>query len=306
MSLSIIAPTIAIAVNLPLAVWALVREPRNPSYRLFGLLAISLVVWNLGGEVFHLRPGGPPAVWVRLSLLGMAMVPANFLCLALTVRRNSAPGAYWHFLFYVPPMVLGFLLDPALVGSQAISPAWRSGFYRMSAPGAAAFGGLTAAYLLAALWISWRESRQGQTDRDWLFYLVQFPLVVGILCVMVTGYVRHERSPTVSLWAMAISQYTMFMMIRYGLVKLDLSLRRGITLAFVAVVLAACLLLAIALGGMLFGRALGQEMTLVLVVSMVSLCMLYAAVLPKLEELSGRLFQRSGGRDEPGPGRHTE
>jgi hypothetical protein len=105
---------------------------------------------------------------------------------------------------------------------------------------------------------------------------------------------------------MAISQYTMFMMIRYGLVKLDLSLRRGITLAFVAVVLAACLLLAIALGGMLFGRALGQEMTLVLVVSMVSLCMLYAAVLPKLEELSGRLFQRSGGRDEPGPGRHTE
>ena len=90
MPLRYVGPTIAIAVNLPLAVWALIKQPRNPAYRTFALFAISLAIWNLGGEVFH--HGGAESIWQRLSFFGMALAPANFLCLAL-VARGPAPDA---------------------------------------------------------------------------------------------------------------------------------------------------------------------------------------------------------------------
>ena len=90
MPLRYIGPTIAIAVNLPLAIWALIKQARNPAYRVFALFAISLAIWNLGGEVFH--HGGAASIWLRLSFFGMALAPANFLCLAL-VARGPAPDA---------------------------------------------------------------------------------------------------------------------------------------------------------------------------------------------------------------------
>ena len=291
MPLTIIGPTITIAVNLPLAVWALAKEPRNPAYRMFALFALSLVIWNLGGEVFY--HGGAAEIWLRLSFIGMSLAPANFLCLALSARRGPAPGAYDHFLLYLLPLALGVLLNPAYVAADAISHSWREGFYELSRPHALLFAGMMLVYLVAALWVSWRHSRIGQEDCEWDFYLVQFPLVVGILCVLAVAYLRQGKTPAVSLWAMVMSQYAMFMMIRHRLVSLELTLTRGITLALSAAVLAACVLLAILLCRILFGEILSPEMSLILVVSVVSLCMLYAALLPRLEEILDRLFHRN-------------
>jgi hypothetical protein len=314
MPLRYIGPTIAIAVNLPLAIWGLVKQARNPAYRTFALFAISLTVWNLGGEVFH--HGGAESIWMRLSFFGMALAPANFLCLALVARGTASAsaasaalgaaadkpdatggseprGQYWQLLLYAPMAALGLALNPAVIVQKVLSHSWLSGFYVMSAPETLVFGAVTAAYLVAALWISWRAGSRAPEGEDWPFYLVQLPLAAGILCVLATAWLHSEKSPTVSLWAMVMSQYAMYQMIRHRLVRFELNLKHGVTLAFMAVVLAACVLLGLALISVLFGRTFSLEMGLILVVCAVALCMLYAALVPRLEEFFDTIFHRN-------------
>jgi hypothetical protein len=294
-SLSYVGPTIAIAVNLPLAVWALIKQPRNPAYRAFALFAISLAIWNLGGEVFH--HGGAEVIWKRLSFFGMALAPANFLCLALVARGTAADpssprGGYWHLLLYAPMAALGLALDPAVITKNQLSHSWVSGFYVMSEPETLLFAAVTAVYLVAALWISWRAGRRAAAGEDWPFYMVQLPFAAGTLAVLAVAYLHAEKSPTVSLWAMVMSQYAMFLMIRNGLVGFELSLKRGVTLAFLALVLAACVLLGLELVSFLFGSAFSHEMSLILVVCAVALCVLYAALVPRLETFFDAIFHR--------------
>ena len=308
MPLWYIGPAIAIAVNLPLAIWALIKQPRSLAYRTFALFAISLAIWNLGGEVFH--HGGAASIWQRLSFFGMALAPANFLCLALLARApasavphaetdepdgpvpSSPRGGYWHWLLYAPLVALGLVLNPAVITKDALSHSWRSGFYEMSAPDTLVFAAVTAIYVIAALWISWRAGRRAAEGGDWPFYMVQLPFAAGTVCVLAVAYLHSVKSPTVSLWAMVISQYAMFMMIRHGWVRFELSLTRGLTLAFLAVVLAACVLLGLELISVLFGRTFSQEMGLILVVCVVALCVLFAALVPRLESLFGAIFHR--------------
>lgn len=298
MPLRYIGPTIAIAVNLPLAVWALIKQARNPAYRLFALFAISLAIWNLGGEVF--QHGGAESIWQRLSFFGMALAPANFLCLALVARgtapdaagRSAPRGAYWHLLLYAPMVALGLALNPAVIVQKVLSHSWLSGFYVMSAPETRVFASVTAGYLVAALWISWRAGRRAAEGEDWPFYMVELPFAAGALCVLAVAYLHSEKSPTVSLWAMVMSQYAMFLMIRHRLVGFDLSLKRGVTLAFLAVALAACVLLGLLLISVLFGRTFSPEMSLILVVCAIALCVLYAALVPRLETFFDAIFHR--------------
>jgi hypothetical protein len=293
MPFSYIGPTIAIAVNLPLAIWALIKQARNPAYRAFALFAISLVIWNLGGEVFH--HGGAESVWQRLSFFGMSLAPANFLCLALLARgpAGSNPrGGYWRLLLYAPMAALGLALNPAVIAQKALSHSWLSGFYVMSAPDTLVFAAVTAVYVVAALWISWRAGRRAAEGEDWPFHMVQLPFAAGALCVLAVAYLHSEKSPTVSLWAMVMSQYAMFLMIRHGLVGFDLSLKRGMTLAFLSVVLAACVLLGLLLISVLFSRTFSPEMSLILVVCAVALCVLYAALVPRLETFFDAIFHR--------------
>ena len=122
--------------------------------------------------------------------------------------------------------------------------------------------------------------------------MVQLPFAAGTLCVLAVAYLHSEKSPTVSLWAMVMSQYAMFLMIRHRLVGFELSLKRGVTLAFLAVVLAACVLLGLALISVLFGRTFSLEMSLILVVCAVALCVLYAALVPRLEAFFDAIFHR--------------
>ena len=306
MPLRYIGPTIAIAVNLPLAIWALVKQARNPAYRTFALFAISLAIWNLGGEVF--LHSGAESIWMRLSFFGMALAPANFLCLALVARgpaaadKPDAPGGssprggYWQLLLYAPMVVLGLVLNPAVIVQKVLSHSWLSGFYVMSAPETLVFAAVTAVYLIAALWISWRAGSRAAEGEDWPFYLVQLPFAAGTACVLAVAYLHSEKSPTVSLWAMVMSQYAMFLMIRHRLVRFELSLKRGVTLAFMAVVLAACVLLGLTLISVLFGRTFSLEMGLILVVCVVALCVLYAALVPRLEEFFDTIFHRNRNR----------
>jgi len=297
MPLTIIGAVIAAAVNLCLAIWALLKEPRNPAYRAFAFFAISVVIWTLGYEVFLHQ--GAPNIWHRLSFLGLSLAPANLLCLALAARVPIPPGGlarppsagYWQFLLYVPALAAGLALSPTAIAENALSPSWHVGFYALSARETLIFGGVMTAYLAAALWISWRAARTASEGGDWPFYLVQLPFVAGTCCVLAVAYLRSEKSPTVSLWAMIMSEYAMFAMIRNGFVRFELNLKRSVTLALSSVVLAACVALGIAFFGFLLGRQLSVEMSLVLVVSIVALCVLYAAVLPRLEEFFDSLFR---------------
>jgi uncharacterized membrane protein len=300
MPLTIIGTVILVAVNLCLAIWALLKEPRTPAYRTFAFFAISVVTWALGYEVFLHQ--GAPDIWHRLSFLGLSLAPANLLCLALAARamgsspRPDAPagrtGGYWQFLLYVPALAAGLALSPTAIVPNTLSPSWHVGFYVLSAGETLIFAGVTTAYLAAALWISWRAARTAAEGGDWPLYLVQLPFVAGTFCVLAVAYLRREKSPTVSLWAMIMSEYAMYAMIRNGYVRFELNLKRGVPLALSSVVLAACVALGIAFFGFLFGRTLSVEMSLVLVVSIVALCVLYAAILPRLEEFFDSLFHR--------------
>jgi hypothetical protein len=287
MLLGFVGPLIVVAVNLPLAVWAVARAPRNPSHRTFALLALSLAAWNLGGA--GLRAGGVESIALRLALLGLALAPANFLCLALNARRNEERGDAWLLLLYLPAITAACLIHPTVATEAPHTPSWRIGLYALGAPEARAFAGLSAAYLAGALWFSWRDASRG-VARDWMFKLVQAPMAFGTLAVAAVGLLRREKSPNVSLWVMVMSQYAMFMMMRYRMVPLQLSLRRSVTLAFSGIALGLCALLGILLIRPLFGQVLDEETVLLLVAGAVALCVLYAALLPQLEAFFERLF----------------
>ena len=284
-------------MNLPLAVWALIKQPRNPAYRVFALFAISLAIWNLGGEVFH--HGGAESIWKRLSFFGMALAPANFLCLALVARGragsglSSPRGGYWHLLLYAPMVALGLALNPAVIAQKALSHSWLSGFYVMSAPDTLVFAAVTAGYLAAALWISWRAGRRAAQGEDWPFYMVQLPFAAGH-ALRARGRVSPLRKIPDRL-ALGHGHVA----VRHvpddppRLVGFELSLKRGVTLAFLAVVLAACVLLGLTLISVLFGRTFSLEKSLILVVCAVALCVLYAALVPRLEEFFDAIFHRN-------------
>ena len=56
---------------------------------------------------------------------------------------------------------------------------------------------------------------------------------------------------------------------------------------------AAAVLLGLALISFLFDRAFSHEMSLILVVCVVALCMLYAALVPRLETFFDAIFHRN-------------
>jgi hypothetical protein len=283
-----IGPLIVVAVNLPLAVLALARAPRNPSHRTFALLALSLAAWNLGGAGVY--GYGVEPVALRLTLLGFALAPANFLCVAINARRNRQRGDVWLLLLYLPALAAASLMNPT-TAVESPAPAWRVGMYALSAPEAQTFAGLAAAYLAGALWISWRDVVKN-AEHDWMFKLVQLPLVIGILAVAGVGLLRGEKTPTVALWVMIMSQYAVFMMVRQKMVPLHLSLHRSVTLAFSGIALGLCALLGILLVRPLFGAVLDEEVVLVLVAGAVALCVLYAALLPQLESFFEKIIKR--------------
>lgn len=295
-----IGPTIAIAVNLSLAIWALVKQPRNPAYRNFAFFGISLVIWNMGGQVFY--RGGEEALWLRLSFIGMAMSPANFLSLALAVHRKKTRGEYWRSLLYVPFLAVA-ALNPAVGAEHAISPAWRSGFYALDRPSAVVYAVVSALYLLAGLWVAWRESRRKEGE-EWPLRLVQIPLIIGMLAVLAMAWLRRERSPTVSLWTMVMSQYAMFLMVRHKMVSLDVSLRRGAMILLSALALAGCVALGALLTGLLIGERLTQEVLFILIVGAVALCVLFAALLPRIEQIISGFFRRGHERNASREERH--
>jgi len=285
--LNIIGPVIVTAVNLPLGAWALARGARLPAYRLFALFALSLLLWNIGERFPHNR--GEPAIWLRLAFLGMSLAPAAFLSLAISALDPKAIGRYWRLLLFLPALLVGLLTE---VNAQEMTRhALRRGFYNVTHDAAIIFIAFAALYIGAALVVSYVAARRRE-ENGWVFRLVLLPLAVGLVLVLGAAWLRRETTPTLVFWTMVMAQVAMYLMLRFGMVSLEVGQGRGTIAAFSAFVVAACILLLAGLLSLLFEGPLSQEIGLILVISVVALLVLYAAVLPRLEDLARSLFKR--------------
>ncbi|GEM_PF-2492807 len=285
--LNVIGPVIVTAVNLPLGAWALARGARQPAYRLFALFALSLLLWNLGERFPHSR--GEPAIWLRLAFLGMSLAPAAFLSLALSALDPAPSGRYGRLFLFIPALLVGLLTK---VGAQDMTRhALRRGFYNVTHDAAVIFVLFAALYVGAALVVSYVAARRREED-GWVFRLVMLPLAAGLLLVLGAAWLRRETTPTLVFWTMAMAQVAMYLMLRFKMVTLEVRQTRGAVAAFSAFVVVACVLLLAGLSSLLFEGPLSQEIGLVLVITLGALLVLYAAVLPKLEELAHFLFKR--------------
>jgi hypothetical protein len=289
MPIQIIGPLIAIGVNVPLAVWALLQDPRRAANRAFAFLGISLSIWLVGGQVPHGDTGS--LVWVRLSYLGLALVPANFLCLALALRERSTLSLNWQLLLYVPGVLLGLTSDMNFANARPTAHSLAIGFYNVNLYDEYAFAAMTVAYLGLAIVIATVEARRDES-KLWVLGNVLLPLVAGVMAVLAVSYIRRERVPMVAFWAMAMSQYAMFLMLRTRMVPLGNALGRRSVMVFSAVVLIAGALMLVGLSRALGAQIISQELGFVIVVSILSLFVIYAALLPRIEEFVRRLREK--------------
>ncbi len=286
MPIQIIGPLIAVAVNIPLAVWALLQNPRCAANRAFALLGFSLAIWLIAGQVPH-GPGGN-VLWTRLSYLSIALVPANFLCLALAMRERSTLSLNWQLLLYVPAVILGLTSDMNFANARPTPKSLALGFYNVNLYDEYAFAAMTIAYLGLALLIANQEARRDES-KGWLLGNILIPLIVGCMAILVVSYIRCERVPMVAFWVMAMSQYAMFLLLRTKMVPLGVALSRGTVMLFSGVVLVAGALLLAGLSRALAAQIISQELGFVIVVSVLALLVIYAALLPRFEDFVRRL-----------------
>jgi len=289
MSIQIIGPLIAIAINAPLALWALLQAPGRPANRAFALFGFSLTLWLLGGQIPY--SASDSLVWTRLSYLGLALVPVNFLCLALALRERSTLGLNWQLFLYIPAIALGLTSDMNFANTRPTPRSLALGFHNVRLYDEYAFAAMTVAYLGLALLIARAEARRHES-KGWLLENVLIPLIIGVMAVLVASYIRRERVPMVAFWVMAMSQYSMFLLLRTRMVPLGEKLSRRSVMLFSLVVLVAGLLLLIGLSRALGAQIISQELGFAVVVSVLSLCVIYAALLPRIEEFIRRLRDR--------------
>ena len=312
----ILAPVIVIAINLPLAVWALVTRPKEPAYRVFAALGLSLVVWNVGGALcWYAGPdqahsglspeawGRLRAMWLRLSFIGALLVPPNMIHLALVCKgRRWLPGlrpGLWLLLAYLPAIIMGVALDLDFVRSGAVTNSWRRAFYDPRDAGALAVLVLVGVYMAATVALAWpnaRAPRQERKQARTILHIIVAPWVLGVVSILVFGLLRRERAPTAALWMMILSQAAMLQLGRLGFVSLHVDRERWVRLFLIVIMVGAAVLLASVGWAWLFERKVSIETALVLTICIVGACHVFAAVFPKLDALAKRLASR--GRTE--------
>jgi two-component system sensor histidine kinase HydH len=117
-SISLESSLVAALGNLLLGLAVFFRRPASPVHRAFGLLSLSIVVWNSGDFGFQLAAargaGAATLPWHRLAFVGsMAIPPAAFLL----VRSLTGRGRDWTW-WYGWILVLQFAVVVALLWSR--------------------------------------------------------------------------------------------------------------------------------------------------------------------------------------------
>ena len=81
--------SLAFGINLTLAIFVFLNNPRRMVNRLFGLFVFSFAIWNLGEFVMIIGRVDAITFWgIRLILFGMFMSPAFFLHFSLVYPRR--------------------------------------------------------------------------------------------------------------------------------------------------------------------------------------------------------------------------
>ena len=295
--MKVVAPTITIAINIPLALWAAVMRPRDPRYRAFALFGLAIAVWGAGGTAFHLK--GESSAWLSVSFAGTMLAPANFLYLALVLAAGSKRFNWRHlfcYLLYAPAILMCVFMDTRFVALGARSHSWRQAFYDLSHPSVMLVAAYFTVYLAATIAVTavaWRRGHgEGRLRQRRLLLNVEAPLVVGIAAVLVFACVRRGPSPAVSLWVMAVSQYAMFFMVQQKHVRMQLTPSRWVAYVFSALILAAATLVFVSLLGRMFQVEVSHGAIVVLTFSAVCISFLFAALQDRIQELTDRAFFR--------------
>jgi len=297
-SMQAVIPGITMAINIPLALWALVRNPRDPHYRTFSLFALSIAIWSMGGVLNYLGEAEYPT-WLDVSFVGTMLAPANFVCLAVTAalyRRLQGWRQFSLYLLYVPALVMSAFCDLRFAAPGALSHSWRKAFYDCGDPRAIMVASYYGVFLLGAAAVSVvsyrRTSGRGRLNHKALLHGVELPLGLGILGVLLVAWLRPNPSPAVSLWVMCVSQYAMFVMVRRRMVRIELTLSRTVAYLFGAVMLAAATLILVSVLARLFKADVTPEAVLILTFSAICLSFVFAALRDRIQEFTDRTFFR--------------
>jgi hypothetical protein len=217
------------------------------------------------------------------------------LVLACRGRRwlpHLEPG-WWAVLLYAPVVALGAGVDLDFVCAGAWTNSWRRAFYDTTDAGAVAVMAVYGAYMAAAFWLGRPAApADGAADRgemDRLHRTIVMPWVFGTLAVLAIGAVRRDRAPTAALWTMLLSQVAMFQLGRVGRVNLRVDREWMVRFALIVIAAVSVVLVVSVLLAWLFERRVSVEGAVVLAVTLVSACYIYAAVEPGLERLAGRI-----------------
>jgi len=81
-----IIPIIAGLISLGIGVFVFRKEPKKKPNRIFFLLGLSLVVWNLTSlGVYCASSAGDALIWIKLFYIGLVFIPSLFFHFVLTV-----------------------------------------------------------------------------------------------------------------------------------------------------------------------------------------------------------------------------
>ncbi|MEK7274628.1 MAG: histidine kinase N-terminal 7TM domain-containing protein, partial [Candidatus Desantisbacteria bacterium] len=81
-----IIPIIAGLISLGIGLFVFIKEPKKKPNRIFSLLGLSLVVWNLASLGVYCASNDRDAiVWIKLFYIGLVFIPSLFFHFVLTV-----------------------------------------------------------------------------------------------------------------------------------------------------------------------------------------------------------------------------
>ena len=105
-------------MNAGLAMLAIFKNPKGALNLTFGWAMFALVVMESGRLIFLITPVGNTLLWMKVSLAGMCLMPANFFLFSLIFGQDDPKDALKEGKRYLIPIYLITLFFLAFIPSD--------------------------------------------------------------------------------------------------------------------------------------------------------------------------------------------
>jgi signal transduction histidine kinase len=149
-------PLFGAIINLPLAVFVFVQNPRSTMNRLCAAFGLGVSIWNFGSyRVFLCHSPDEALFWVRFLHFGLIFGPALLLHLALVISGVKAPRAI-RLLYAHNALIALSNFTPAFI--SGVRHLGRSGYYGIAGPAYFMWSPFFL-FMFLAIGIMWRQRR---------------------------------------------------------------------------------------------------------------------------------------------------